>query len=59
MFSIFLRSPIKQMQKQHQMLLTKAFQAQRNGDIRQYSILTAEAETVRDQIQKMENQQAH
>ncbi len=59
MFSIFQRSPIKQLQKQHEMLLTQAFQAQRNGDIRQYSMLTAEAEAVREQIQAMEKLQAH
>ncbi len=58
MFSIFQRSPVKQLQKQHDMLLTKAFQAQRNGDIRQYSMLTAEAETVREQIQAMQKKQA-
>lgn len=57
MFSLFQRSPIKQLQKQHEMLLTKAFQAQRNGDIRQYSMLTAEAESLRKEIQAMEARQ--
>jgi hypothetical protein len=56
-FSLFQRSPVKQLQKQHEMLLTRAFQAQRNGDIRQYSTLTAEAESVRAQIEAMEQQQ--
>ena len=58
MFGLFQRSPVKQLQKQHEMLLTKAFQAQRNGDIRQYSTLTAEAEALREQRQAMEQQQA-
>ena len=58
MFSIFQRSPIKQLQKQHEMLLTQAFQAQRNGNIREYSLLTAEAEALREEIQAMEAQQA-
>ena len=58
MLGIFRRSPKKQLQKQHEMLLTKAFQAQRNGDIRQYSMLTAEAEAVRKEIEALE-QQAH
>ncbi len=58
MFSLFQRSPIKQLQKQHEMLLTKAFQAQRNGDIRQYSMLTSEAESLRKEIQAMEARQA-
>ncbi|GHD06125.1 hypothetical protein GCM10007052_00500 [Halioglobus japonicus] len=56
MFDIFRRSPVKQLKKQHEMLLTKAFQAQRNGDIRQYSLLTAEAEALREEIEAMEKQ---
>lgn len=31
--------------------------AQRNGDIRSYSMLTAEAEEVREQLQKSEQRQ--
>lgn len=59
MFSLFQRSPIKQLQKQHEALLTRAFEAQRNGNIRQYSMLTAEADALREEIQAMEKQQAH
>jgi len=53
-FGLFRRSPVKQMQKHHALLLTRAFQAQRNGDIRQYSLLTAEAEALREKIENLE-----
>ena len=57
MFGLFKQSPVKKLQQQHEALLTRAFQAQRNGDIRQYSILTAEAEALREQIEETEGQQ--
>ncbi|MEH6587130.1 MAG: DUF6435 family protein [Halioglobus sp.] len=51
MFGLFKKSPLKQLQKEHEGLLTKAFQAQRNGNIRLYSTLTAEAEVLREKIE--------
>lgn len=57
MFGLFKSSPVKKLQKEHEALLTRAFQAQRNGDIRQYSMLTAEAEALREKIETMEKQQ--
>ena len=53
MFGLFSRSPLKQYQREHEDLLTRAFQAQRNGDIRLYSTLTAEAEGLRAKIEKL------
>jgi hypothetical protein len=53
MFGLFTRSPLKKFQKEHEELLTRAFQAQRNGDIRLYSTLTAEAEGLREKIEKL------
>ena len=50
MFGFFNRSPIKKLQKQQTALLTGAFEAQRNGNIRLYSSLTAEAEALREKI---------
>ena len=55
MFGMFKSSPLKKWQKEHEALLTQAFQAQRNGDIRQYSMLTAEAEALRDKIEELKN----
>lgn len=58
MFGLFKTSPVKKLQKERTALLTRAFQAQRNGDIRQYSMLTAEAEELRKKTEEIENQQA-
>ena len=56
MFGMFRKSPLKKMEQDHEMLLTKAFNAQRNGDIRQYSTLTAEAEEVRKRIENQKSE---
>ncbi|MFT4769015.1 MAG: hypothetical protein ACI8RN_002155 [Glaciecola sp.] len=53
MFSLFKGSPLKKWQKEHESLLTQAFQAQRNGNIRLYSTLTAEAEALREKIEAL------
>ncbi len=57
MFGLFKNSPVKKLQQERETLLTKAFNAQRNGDIRQYSMLTAEAEALREKIETLESQQ--
>ena len=51
MFGLFNKSPLKQWQKKYDALLAKAFQAQRDGNIRLYSTLTAEAEALREDIE--------
>ena len=51
MFSFLKSNPTKKLKKRHSMLLEQAMQAQRKGDIRTYSQLTAEAEDVFKQIQ--------
>ncbi|HHF2887895.1 DUF6435 family protein [Vibrio jasicida] len=51
MFSFFKSNPTKKLKKRHSMLLEQAMHAQRKGDIRTYSQLTAEAEEVFKQIQ--------
>lgn len=56
MFEFFKKSPLKKWQKEHGALLTKAFQAQRNGDIRLYSNLTAEAEALREKIENLKSE---
>ena len=56
MFSFLQRDPAKKLQKQHAALLEKAMHAQRNGDIRTYSALTAEAETLAQRIEALKTQ---
>ncbi|MFT4520991.1 MAG: hypothetical protein ACI9JM_003401 [Halioglobus sp.] len=50
MLGLFKKSPLKRWQKDRYALVFIAFQAQRNGDIRLYSALTSEAETLRIKI---------
>ncbi|WP_157631184.1 DUF6435 family protein [Vibrio pacinii] len=50
MFSIFKSNPAKKLKKRHSMILEQAMLAQRKGDIRSYSQLTAEAEEIFKQI---------
>ena len=53
MFGIFNSNPVKKLQKRYETLLTSAQEAQRNGDIRRYSELSAEAEALYEQIVKL------
>lgn len=53
MFGLFNKSPLKKLEKERDTLVTRAFQAQRNGNIRLYSSLTAEAEAVREEIESI------
>ena len=55
MLSFFKKEPAKKLKKQYETLLERAMQAQRNGDIRTYSELSAEAEEVYKQIQQIES----
>ena len=56
MFGMFKRSPLKKWEKEHALLVTRAFNAQRNGDIRLYSTLTAEAEALREKIDNLKDE---
>jgi hypothetical protein len=56
MFGLFKKSPLKKWEREHGVLLTKAFNAQRNGDIRLYSTLTAEAEALRVKIESLKSE---
>ena len=58
MFGLFKKSPLEKLKQQHEELSTRAFHAQRNGDIRSYSTLTAEAEDIRQKIESLEADQA-
>ena len=43
------------MRKKYDSLLERAMHAQRNGDIKTYSLLTAESEALWKQIENLEN----
>ncbi len=53
MFTLFRRDPIKKQRKRYDALLEQAMHAQRNGDIKTYSNLTAEAEALWAEIETL------
>jgi hypothetical protein len=54
MFGLFKSNPTKKMRKQYDTLLEKAMHAQRNGDIKTYSLLTAQSEKLWKEIETIE-----
>ena len=54
MFSIFKTDPIKKLNKAYESKLEQAMHAQRNGDIKSYSMITAEAELIANKIRDLE-----
>ena len=54
MFGLFKSNPTKKMRKQYDALLEKAMHAQRNGDIKTYSLLTAQSEQLWKEIEALE-----
>lgn len=55
MFSLFKKDPIKKLNKRYDEKLEQAMYAQRNGDIKSYAMITAEAEKIKDDITALEN----
>jgi hypothetical protein len=54
MFGLFKSNPTKKLRKQYDIKLEQAMQAQRKGDIKTYSMLTANAEAIWKQIEALE-----
>ena len=54
MFSFLKRDPVKKLRGEYHKKLEAAMHAQRNGDIRSYSFLTQEAETIREKLEVAE-----
>lgn len=50
MFSIFKKDPVKDLTKKYHQALEQAMHAQRNGDIRLYASITADAEALQKEI---------
>jgi hypothetical protein len=53
MFGLFKANPEKKLQKKYEKLLEQGMQFQRKGDIKSYSMVTAEAEAVLAEIQAL------
>jgi hypothetical protein len=54
MFSLFKKDPVKKLNKLYDAKLEEAMYAQRNGNIKSYSMLTAEAVEIEKQIKELE-----
>lgn len=50
MFGFLKPDPVKKLRREHDRLLEQAMHCQRNGDIRQYSLLTEQAEQLQQEI---------
>lgn len=57
MFSIFKSNPKKKLNKTYDIKLKEAMLAQRNGNIKAYSMITAEAEEIYNMIRLLESQE--
>ncbi|MAK45533.1 DUF6435 family protein [Spongiibacter sp.] len=57
MFSLFKKDPVAKLNKAYLAKLEKAMQAQRNGDIKAYSMITAEAEQIAAEMQQLKDAQ--
>ncbi|UUO25750.1 Lacal_2735 family protein [Colwellia sp. M166] len=55
MFSLFKKDPITKLNKRYQAKLEQAMNAQRNGDIRSYAMIMAEAENIQIKILELES----
>ncbi len=58
MFNWFKRDPLKTLRKQYSAKLEEAMQAQRNGDIRSYAMLSEEAAALWAQLEPLEKNAA-
>ena len=56
MFSLFKKDPTKKLRAKYNATLERAMQAQRNGDIHSYAFITAEAEELWREIEKIESE---
>jgi hypothetical protein len=54
MFGFLKPNPIKKLKKQYAEKLEQGMNAQRNGDMRLYASLTAEADSLYKEIQRLE-----
>lgn len=58
MFSLFKTDPLKKLNKAYHDKLEEAMRAQRNGDIKTYSMLSAEAEGIQKEIEILESEKS-
>lgn len=57
MLSFFKKDPIKKLKKEYMIKLELAMNAQRSGDIKTYSKITTETESIWEEIIQLESKQ--
>lgn len=58
MFTFLKSDPVKKLKKVHAKKLEQAMHAQRNGDMRSFATITNEAEEIKREIQKLQQDSA-
>ena len=56
MFGIFKANPAKKLQKEYELLMKKAVDAQRNGNIELYAKLSTQADKIAKKLDELEKQ---
>lgn len=54
MFGLFKSDPTKKLQKEYEVLMKKAVDAQRNGNIELYAKLSTQADNISKQLDELE-----
>ena len=55
MFGLFKKDPVKKLEKEYQVLMAKAMEIQRSGDLKHYARLIEESEAIQMKIQELKN----
>lgn len=55
MFGFFKKDPVKKLEKEYLVLMEKAMEIQRSGDLKHYARIIAESETIQMKIQELKN----
>ena len=55
MFGLFKKDPVKKLEKEYEVLMAKAMEIQRSGDLKHYARLIEESETIQIKIQELKN----
>jgi hypothetical protein len=55
MFGLFKKDPVKKLEKEYQVLMAKAMEIQRSGDLKHYARLIEESESIQMKIQELKN----
>ena len=55
MFGFFKKDPVKKLEKEYLVLMERAMEIQRSGDLKHYARLIEESETIQMKIQKLKS----